>query len=271
VDDFEDLVRELRAGADRRGLRLLEAVFPGEPAVIFGQETTSVDEVLDVAQHVFAPFVSVTVSRLDPSELTESWSLDDEQVSSPPAELLRRWEERSGQIDGVFVQWIASGSLYLYPAVPAWKHELEELRENWSVEQDAQRSDLAMAVHIRLTHLAEQLEREPEYRGGTTHTRGSIGKRHLESMLQSNEGSQMTFLVLKEASRLVRENAQAEYSKMLGQMDELAVELCGCRHWLGARFASDRTAAARNLLIKRSGGYSPPGAMINELRRLAEK
>jgi len=271
VDDFEDVVQELRAGADRRGLRLMEAAFPGQPTVIFRQETTSVDEVLDLAQHAFAPFLSMTISRLDPSELIESWSSDDEEDPDPPAELVRQWEERAGQIDGIFLQWIASGAAFLYVAAPTWKQELDELRENWSEEKDAQRTDLARAVHIRMTHLAEQLEREPDYRGGTTHTRVSIGKTLLEPMLQSNEGGYMTTLILKEASRLVRDNSQAEYSKLIGKMDELAAELRGSRNWLLAGFASDRTAAARHLLLRRSGGYSPSMMMINELRRLAEK
>lgn len=91
----------------------------------------------------------------------------------------------------------------------SWKHWLEELRKNCSEEQDAQRSDVATAFHIRMTQLAEQLEREIEYRSGDTHTRRGFGKRLLESELQSNDGGRMTFLVLKEASRLVRENAQA--------------------------------------------------------------
>lgn len=116
----------------------------------------------------------------------------------PPARLLSRWQECAGQIDGISVRWIASGAVYLYLAVPAWKQELEEHSENWSEERDAQRTDLYRAVRIRMTHLAEQLEREPEYRGGTTHSRGSIGKTLLELKLQSNEDGYMVTLVLKE-------------------------------------------------------------------------
>jgi hypothetical protein len=160
VDDFEDVILELRAGAERRGLRFMDAVFPGEPTVVFRHETTSVDEILDLAQNAFAPFLSLTVSRLDLSELIESWSPDDDANPEPPAQLLSQWQERAGQIDGIFVQWIASGAVFLYLAVPAWKQELEELSENWSEEQDGQRTDLYRAVRIRMTHLAEQLEHE---------------------------------------------------------------------------------------------------------------
>jgi hypothetical protein len=127
------------------------------------------------------------------------------------------------------------------------------------------------AARIRMTHLAEQLERAPEYRGGTTHTRVSIGKTLLEPMLQSNEGGYMTTLIHQEAGRLVRDNAQAEYSKLMGRMDELAGELRGSLPWQEVYTARDRTAVARSFLIKESGGYSPSAAMTNELRRLAEK
>lgn len=250
----------------------MEAVFPGEAAVVFLQKTTSVDEVLDVAQHAFAPFVSLSVSRLDPSELIESWVEDNEGDQDPPAALLRQWEGRAGQIDGVFVQWIASGAVCRYIAVPAWKQEMEELCENWTEEQDVQRTDLARAVFIRWTYLAEQVERNSEYRGGTTHSRGPIGKTILEPLLQSNEADSYTIKrILGEASRLVRDNAQAEYSKLIGQMDQLAADLRSSRQWQQIRWARDRTAAARELLVQRSGGYSPPVKMVDELRRLAEE
>jgi hypothetical protein len=60
-----------------------------------------------------------------------------------------------------------------------------------------------------MTRLADQLEREPEYRGGTTHTRVSIGKTLLGPKLQWNERGYMTTLILQESSRLVRDNAFA--------------------------------------------------------------
>lgn len=272
MDDFEGLVGDLRAGAERRGLRFLEATFPGDPAVIFRYGTIGIDDVLDIAQHSFAPFLSLVVTRLDPAELLDSWDPDeDDAEQTPPAELLQRWEERAGQIDGVVLQWIASGAVYLYLAVPAWKQELLDLRENWSEELDAQRTDLSRAQQIRVTHLAEQIERAPEYRAGNNQSRPAIGRVLMEPMLQSNEGRIVSFFVLKEAGRMVRDNAQAEFSKLLGQMDQLAAELRMSRHWLMARRASDRTAVARDFLIERLDGYAPTGAMVNELRRLAEK
>lgn len=272
MDDFEELVGELKAGAERRGLRFLEASFPGDPAVIFHHGTIGPDDVLDIAQHTFAPFLSLSVGRLDASDLLESWDPEDEDVDqAPPAELLARWQERAGEIDMVALQWIASGAVYLYLAVPAWKQELEALRDNWSEELDAQRLDLSRAHQIRVTHLAEQIERAPEYRAGNNQTRPAIGKALLEPMLQSNEGRVVSFMVLKEAGSMVRNNARVEISKLLGQMDQLAAELRLSRHWLMAKHASDRMIVARDFLIQRSGGYAPSGAMVTELRRLAEK
>lgn len=271
MDDFEELVGDLKAGAERRGLRFLEATFPGDPAVIFHHGTVGLDDVLDIAQNSFAPFLSLSVSRLDPSEIMDSWDPDDDGEQAPPAQLLERWQERAGQIDGVILQWIASGAVYLYLAVPAWKQELEELRDNWSEELDAQQTDLRLAYRIRITHLAEQVERAPEFRAGNNQTREAIGKALLEPMLESDEGGPVTYLVLREAGRLVRANAQAEYAKLLGEMDQLAAELRMSRHWLLAHRASDRASEARNFLMQRTGGYSPSGAMVNELRRRAEK
>jgi hypothetical protein len=92
-----------------------------------------------------------------------------------------------------------------------------ELQENWTQEQDAQRKDMSRESRIRMTQLADQLEREPEYRRGITHIRVSIAKTLLEPMLQSNEGGYMTTLILQESSRLVRDDAQAEYAELPDQ------------------------------------------------------
>jgi hypothetical protein len=274
VEDFDELVQQFRAGAEKRNLRLLEAEFPKKPDVIFRYGMTSADEVLDVAQQSFAPFVSLTVSRLDTAELIESWGEKDffsEAPPEPPAELLGLWEERAGQIDGVFVEWVGGGATYIFLAVPAWKQELEGLRDGWSEDRDAQRADEYRAVLIRITHLAEQVERDPGYRAGTLQARASIGKNVLEPMLQSDDGAYIRDQVLKEASRLVRDNSQAAYSRLTGQMDELAAELRLTRAWMEARLVADRTAAARDFLLQRAGGYSPAVSVVNELRRLAEQ
>lgn len=197
VDDFEEVLQQIRVGAQQRELRVIDAAFRDEPTVILRFETTTIDEALDLAQYVFAPFLSISTSRLTASDLTESWDQDDEDPSAPPPELVRQWEEREGQIDGVFVRWVAGGSDYLYMAFPSWKIELDELRERWSEDQEAQRSDGLRAHYIRITHLAEQLEREPTYRAATSQSRRSIGKALLEPLLRSQEGAVTELLVGK--------------------------------------------------------------------------
>jgi hypothetical protein len=271
MDELEEVVQQLTIGARQRELRILEAVFPVEPTVVLRYETTAIDEALDLAQYVFAPFLSIDVSRLAASDLSEDWDPDIESASVPPPELLRRWEEHDGQIDGVFVRWLASGSVYLYMAVPAWKLELNELREEWSEEQDAQRVDGMRAHYIRITHLAERLEREPTYRAATPQSRRSIGKAILGPLLRSGEGSVMELFVLKEASRLVRDNAAEAYALILDRIDELAAELRTTDSWTAAYRVADRVAAVRSFLIDRTGGYAPAGMVVDQLRRAAER
>lgn len=271
VDDFEEVLQQIRVGAQQRELRIFDAAFRDEPTVILRLETTTIDEALDLAQYVFAPFLSISTSRLTASDLTESWDQDDEDPSAPPPELMRQWEEREGQIDGVFVRWVAGGSDYLYMAIPSWKIELDELREKWSEDQEAQRSDGLRAHYIRITHLAEQLEREPTYRAATSQSRRSIGKALLEPLLRSQEGAVTELLVLKEASRVVRDNAAEAYGPLLGQIDQLAAELRTTEEWIAARRAADRTAAIRRFLIDRTGGYAPAGMLIEDLRRAASR
>lgn len=118
MEDLEELVGEFQAGAERRGLRFIEASFHAQPTVVFSYPSTSVEEALDIAQHIFAPFVSMTISRLDPSELIENWISEDEESDEPSAELLHKWEERAEQIDAVrFGYSHVHGPLLLFAAV----------------------------------------------------------------------------------------------------------------------------------------------------------
>jgi hypothetical protein len=129
----------------------------------------------------------------------------DDTNPEPPAELLCQWQERAGQIDGIFLQWVASGPVFLDDAVRSWKQELEKLEENWAEEQDAQRTDMYRVVRVPITHLAERLERESEY--------GAEQPIHAAPWAGP---SWADALILQETSRLVRDNAQAEYSNTHG-------------------------------------------------------
>jgi hypothetical protein len=45
--EIEDIQEQLRAGAEKRGIPVVPAVFSAEPTVLLIHEATSVDEVLD--------------------------------------------------------------------------------------------------------------------------------------------------------------------------------------------------------------------------------
>lgn len=263
MEDVEQVELEFIEGARRRGIRVLDAAFPVEPTVVMSGESVSVEDALDVVQQVFAPFISVSTTRLDLVELLEDVDGDD-----LPEDLRRRCEERAGQVDGVFVRWLAGGCVYLYVAVPEWRQELTELLEESSEERQARQDMADQGAAIRITHLAELVERDPAYRAATSQQRKAAGRRALEPELRIDEGWDTEAIVLEQAGRLVRANAAAAYAQL--DEAELAAELRASEDFRSIGNAVARKRFVRNFLVQKSGGYGPANELVEALRSAAE-
>lgn len=270
MSDIDDLLARVQVGAEKRGIRVLDAAFPTEPTVVFDESTTSVEDALDVAQAQFATFLSVDVTTLDHAEIEDLWDEEDPLESGPPPKVQRIFEEHEGDSDGLFLRWLANGAVFLYVAVPEWRIELNVLLEAEQVAQTLRRVDERLAHRIRVTHLADQIEGDPAFRAGNAQTRRSIGRTLLAPLLKSDEDARFVQFVLDNATRLARDNSIAVYSELVGSVDELATELRLGDAWQAARTSSERTKAARDLLESRADGYAPAVALVESLRRTAE-
>jgi hypothetical protein len=273
MENMEALVSGINDGAASRGLKMLAATIPGDPDVLFRHPDVALDDALDVARHVSAPFLTLTVSTLDPARLTERPGFLGEitHAGVPPEDLRRRWQERSGEIDCIFLEWIAAGTRYAYMAAPEWAGELEDARNAWFEEQDNEDSDLTGALWARIAALAERLEADPGYRAGNQQTRRDIGRAFLEPLVQSSEGEFVVHKALEEAGKLVRANAQAAYGALLGDMDALIADLRDTAEWKAARKQYQMEAAARDFLQERCGGYAPQAKTVGVFVKQALK
>lgn len=274
MENMEALVSGINNGAASRGLKMLAASIPGDPDVLFHYPDVSLDDALDVARHVSAPFLVLNMSTFDPARLTERAGVLGGTTSpgTPPEGLLQRWRERSGEIDFILLEWIADGTRYAYMAAPEWGGELEAARTAWFEEQDAEESELTGALWARIADLARKLEADPGYRAGNQQTRRAIGRVFLEPLLQSCEGEgYVSHNALEEAGKLVRENAQAAYGRLIGDMDSLTAELRETVQWKAAHRQYQLTAAARDFLQERAGGYAPPAKTVEALVNAAVK
>ena len=270
VSDIDELLTQIQVGAEKRGIRVLDAVFPTEPTVVFDESTTSVEDVLDLAQSQFAHFVSVDVTRLESADLEDIWDDGESEEPTPPPEVARILAEHEGDSDGLFLRWLGNGATFLYIAVPAWKVELDALLEAEQSQQALRRVDERLAHGIRVTHLADQIEGNPAFRGGNAQTRRSIGKTLLEPLLKSDDDSRLVQIVLDRATRLARDNSVAVYAALADSLEDLSSELCEDEAWQTARTTTDRTTAARDFLASRAEGYAPAVALVESLRRMAD-
>lgn len=262
-EDLEELESLIRVGAERRGLPIMQAFLLQEPAAVFLHQDVEVDDVLDLAQRRGVPFLVLNVSRSDSMDLIAAWEGDEDSL--PPAELIKEWEAREGQIDQVSLQWLDGTAHYLYRAVPAWKQALLERQAAWNEDQEEDRQQMRAASRQRIHDLTTLLEQDSAYRAGNDRTRRSIGIAFLQPLLQSKEGPETIHLVLQAAGKLVRANADKAASNLMANFDQLAEELAQTPDWQMTTHRTDQTAVARDFLLKKAGGYAPPKPLVTDL------
>jgi hypothetical protein len=268
MDEMETLAKELRDGARQRGLRILEAAFPGDPVAILNHQTTSVADILDLAHHSFAPFITITTTYLERDDIE---SIVDEfgDPDEVPAEVLGAIAEHVGEADRLMVQWLSGGGLFVYLATPVWREDIDRVLDEWRKGRAAQNDDTVKEFWIRVTHLADQLELNPAYRAANSQLRRSVGADLLEPMLRQGEGHFTVRHVLDQAGRCVRDNSAGVYAELEDRIDNLAKELRQTDAWGAARRAPDATAVARAFLIEQADGYAPTAEIVDRLRHAA--
>lgn len=268
MDEIEALQEQLITGAEQRSIRIVAADF-AEPSVVLIHEATSVDEVLDIVQQSFTPFISITTSYIDRDEVEAKFRGNDEGAELP-TEVVRILDEHADDLARLDVFWVAAGVIFQYAATPEWWRELSAALDDREEDRRTQHADEMRAYRIRVTSLSEQLELMPEYRAATNANRGTVGKALFDDRLRGPEdGVAMEKHVLEAASKRVRANAETQYAQVDITDQALIQQLQQTESWRNANGAQERDAATRAFLENLTGGYSPKQDMVVSLRRRA--
>ncbi|MFN3949135.1 hypothetical protein [Microbacterium sp.] len=263
MDDLEPLIDQLTRGAERRGLTIVDASFPGEPTFILDHESTSVDEALDLAQQMLAPFIAISVAHLDADELIHS-------IDETPAPLARLARKRDGQAMGLELRWYGLGATALYLAGTDWAGQLADLRAQWESDRRASWNDERETRAVRIAHLAEQIELDPRYRAATQTQRTTVGRVVLDELRNAEDDATTLKWSLENASRALRENSALAYAPLEAAIDDLSSDLRESEGWRATRTARERDVVTRAYLLEHTG-YAAPVAFVAQVARLAAK
>lgn len=262
MTDLDYLLGEIHDGAEQRGLPIVDATFPGEPTFALHVESTPVEEVLDLAQRMLAPFISVTVDAFDADEFLAEF---DEEV---PTKVVKLAREHHGQLQGLAVRWFGLGATALFLAGTDWSDDLSEFQDDWAVEQQTAWVDARDNRSIRVAHLADHIELDPRYRAAGQNQRTVVGRLVADELRSTDDDATTVRWALERASRSVRDNAAAQYLPLEGQMEQMAEELRVTDEWGAARSAKARDETARAFLLELTG-YASTAVLAERLARLA--
>ena len=255
-------------GAEVRSLRVLDALYRGEPSVIFGHQLVSLDEVLDVAQAMQAPFISVDVTTFDfPEFLTED-NNEVPRTSLPPQ--IKALQKHQGEIDGLFIRWIVGGSLFLYMSEPDWSAEASDLRDAWEEKVDESRQQDVQARWARRSELAAELEALPALRQVGSRGRKALATNLVQTLLQDTDDMDVIVDAVREAVEQTGVNSQSQYGEIEADLSAVAAELIETARWKAKRRTPERLAATKHFLMERTGGYAPTAALATLVRNTAE-
>lgn len=265
LSDMDSMVDEVMSGIESRGIRALHAAYADDVSVSLFAPSVDIQEVLDLIAATRPPFVTVDVSRFDPT----LFGTDEEDQTAALLRVASDYAQHDGEVDHLLLKWFDRGALYAWSAMPQWRIDLHEKQDLASEDITLLEQMERREMHGKIAALASRIEADPDYRRGTLHSRRAIAER-LATEWGVDRNTIPVFMAIRQASALVREHSEATYAALTSDLKLLATELAVQDVWRSAYRASDRTAAVTDFLLEHADGYSPNGALIREFRNLVE-
>lgn len=262
MPDLDDLFASLRDGAERRSLPVVDAMFLEEPTFAIDSERTSVEEALDLAQRMLAPFISITVDIFNAEVFLAEFD------EAAPDDVIALARERDGELQGLSMRWFGLGATALFLAAADWAAALNAHQSAWAEQQRAAWADERDTRAVRVAHLASRIEQDPRYRTASQNQRKVVGRLVADELTTGDDDAITLKWALEGASKALRENAAAAYLPIPDAIDEVADELRGNEDWKKSRTARERDATARAFLLAKTG-YAPASALVELLARHA--
>lgn len=195
MTDLDQLLSEIREGAEQRGLQIVDATFPTEPTFALHLDSTSLEDALDLAMRMLAPFISITVEVFDADEFLAEFN------EGVPAEAARVAREHHGEAQGLAMRWLGLGATGLFLAGTDWSDALSDFQNGWAMEQQSAWVDERNSRAIRVAYLAEHIERDPRYRGVGQSQRTSVGRVIADELSNETDDATTFRWALEHASR----------------------------------------------------------------------
>lgn len=264
------------AGAAARGLRVVGARITTDPSVWFSEDTTTIDEVLDIANAMGAAFITIDDLEFDLPEFVSDEGDDDDDDDDEEAidlsrlpKKLQAFEAHNGELSALFIRWIHHGSVYLYVAEASWLSTASDLRDAWLAKGAVDRNDNLAARRARAEELAEQLERDEAFRRANARTRKSVGAQLIARLRKASDDSAVIDFAIGRAATNADTNSRIKYQEISERLADLARDLAATDAWKTAYQAPAKATVTREFLIAQSGGYAPTDALTKELRDAA--
>jgi hypothetical protein len=261
------------SGAHARGLRVLSAMYASELDVIFAEPDLSVAEVLDLAQSMAAPFITVEATEFDFQEFLVEMSDGDGSARS------RRRPSPLAYVTVKLMRWSSDGS----PPVPTTRSSpsLSGCRKSGSCSKTEVSSWPTTGSRILRRggrgELSLRSRLKPCRRSGRWGSAAARASRCSTRSVCWNLGDGVDVLVgaVRDAVEAAGANSQTLFAEIEADFESVAAELVQSASWNVGLRAPERLALTKKYLIERTGGYGPTTVVAtlvcNAAVRLAHK
>ncbi|WP_146070031.1 hypothetical protein [Cryobacterium sp. Y29] len=265
----EERLAQTIAGAAGRSLRIVDATFTASPSVWFDEDKVSLDDVLDLAHAMEAPFISVEPLVFNLEEFLEDDEDDDAVDLAALPKKLQALNTHNGALSGLFIRWVHDGSVYLYMIEASWFTTASDLRNTWRAKEEDDRGDNLTARLARAAELTEELEKMEAFRRTPPRTRKMKAAKLIAPLRQPSDDDTLINHAIRVAAENAALNSQLKFQEISENLTEVATDLAATERWKNAHQAPAKLSVARDFLIQLSGGYSPTEAFAKELRDTA--
>jgi hypothetical protein len=257
---------ELRAMLERapleaaaRGLRVLPATVK-DAEVLFIAPEVSLDDALDVAAGVGAPFVTIRDLPFDAAMFLED-------ANEVPGSIRTAASSHDGDLAGIDVRFFGAGVAYAWWARSAWSRDLERELETWQEDEGERQEREDRERRARTGELIGAVVADPGIRGAKPASRKALIEGFIRARVDPDEDVAAGFAIVFAPKRV-----SDEWREAYALLDQTAVifirDLRESEDWQRTKWnTSARRDVLRQFAISRTGGWAPTEVWVKEMDR----
>lgn len=228
--------------------------------VLFVAPEVSLDDALDVAAAVGAPFVTIRELPFDAADFLED-------ATEVPGSIRTTASSHDGDLASIDIRFFCTGVSYAWWARSAWSRDLTRELEVWQEDEDEREQREERERRARTGVLISAVVADPGIRGAKQSSRRALIEGFIRARVDPDEDVAAGYAMVFAPKRV-----SDEWREAYALLDQTATifldDLREQEDWQRAKWnASARRDILRQFAISRTGGWAPTDTWVKEMDR----